>query len=80
MLRHHAGAHPAIAEAVKGKRPGAPAIHSQTLVSGMELLEADDDNRPVIVGERTNVIGSRKFKHLVAEGSSKTPPRSRAPR
>ena len=28
----------------------------------------DVDNRPVLVGERTNVLGSRKFKRLVAEG------------
>ena len=25
----------------------------------------DDDTRPVIVGERTNVLGSRKFKRLI---------------
>jgi len=30
-------------------------------------VEADDSNRPLIVGERTNVIGSRLFKNLVAE-------------
>jgi len=28
----------------------------------------DDDTRPVIVGERTNVLGSRKFKELIAKG------------
>src|SRR5439155_11591916 len=28
----------------------------------------EDDRRPVIVGERTNVIGSRKFKELVVGG------------
>src|SRR5579862_3389984 len=28
----------------------------------------DQDTRPVIVGERTNVLGSRKFKRLIAEG------------
>ncbi|HET6370502.1 MAG TPA: dihydropteroate synthase, partial [Nitrospiria bacterium] len=26
------------------------------------------DNRPIIVGERTNVIGSRKFKEMIVEG------------
>ena len=30
-------------------------------------MEAEDSNRPLIVGERTNVIGSRLFKNLVAE-------------
>ncbi|MBJ8193409.1 dihydropteroate synthase, partial [Bacillus cereus] len=26
------------------------------------------DNRPYMVGERTNVLGSRKFKRLIVEG------------
>ena len=30
-------------------------------------MEADESNRPLIVGERTNVIGSRAFKNLIAE-------------
>ncbi len=38
---------------------------SRTAVSGTETLVVDDNNRPVIVGERTNVIGSRKFKELI---------------
>ena len=37
-------------------------------VSGLEALQYDDSMRPLFVGERTNVIGSRKFKRLVAEG------------
>src|SRR5262249_10117453 len=35
--------------------------------SGTEALCPTDDNRPVIVGERTNVIGSRRFKELIIE-------------
>ena len=31
----------------------------------MDVLYPADDNRPIFVGERTNVIGSRKFKELV---------------
>ena len=58
----------AIAAAAEGKKPRRPAIHSKTLFSGIELMEADVDNRPVLVGERTNVLGSRKFKRLVAAG------------
>src|SRR5262245_60777349 len=58
----------AIAAAAEGKKPRRPAIHSKTLFSGIELMEADVDNRPVLVGERTNVLGSRKFKKLVAAG------------
>jgi 5-methyltetrahydrofolate--homocysteine methyltransferase len=38
------------------------------LVSGIEAVELTDDNRPLLVGERTNVLGSRAFKRLVAEG------------
>jgi 5-methyltetrahydrofolate--homocysteine methyltransferase len=30
-------------------------------------VEAEESNRPLIVGERTNVIGSRLFKNMVAE-------------
>src|ERR1039458_5655424 len=34
----------------------------------MESLSLDEDRRPLIVGERTNVIGSRKFKELIVAG------------
>jgi 5-methyltetrahydrofolate--homocysteine methyltransferase len=37
-------------------------------VSGLETLVVDQDTRPVIVGERTNVLGSKKFKQLIAAG------------
>ena len=30
------------------------------------MIEAEESTRPLIVGERTNVIGSREFKKLVA--------------
>jgi 5-methyltetrahydrofolate--homocysteine methyltransferase len=59
----------ALAAMVKGKRPRVPAIHHKALLSGIEFLEVADDNRPVLVGERTNVIGSRRFKRLIGEGS-----------
>jgi len=29
-------------------------------------VEAEESNRPLLVGERTNVIGSRLFKNLIA--------------
>ena len=31
------------------------------------MVEACEDNRPLLVGERTNVVGSRRFKRLVSE-------------
>src|SRR6266699_3802430 len=58
----------AIAEMVEGKRPRpVKASSHRVYFSGKELVEADDSNRPLIVGERTNVIGSRLFKNLIAE-------------
>ena len=36
-------------------------------ISGVDFLEITDDARPFLVGERTNVIGSRKFKRLICE-------------
>ena len=51
----------------EGRRPRAlkPSAH-RAYYSGIELVEAEDSNRPLIVGERTNVIGSRLFKNLMA--------------
>ncbi|MEO7141900.1 MAG: methionine synthase [Bryobacteraceae bacterium] len=58
----------AIAQMVQGK---APRPHRQkphrSYYTGIELVEAEESNRPLIVGERTNVIGSRLFKNLVGE-------------
>jgi len=57
-----------ITEAMAGKAPRVPVDVRRTAVSGIETLVIDEDTRPVIVGERTNVLGSRKFKRLIAEG------------
>ncbi len=58
----------AIAQMAAGKqpRPLKPPSH-RAYYSGIELVEAEESNRPLIVGERTNVIGSRLFKNLMAE-------------
>jgi 5-methyltetrahydrofolate--homocysteine methyltransferase len=55
----------AIARLVAAKPPRRPARAEPQAVSGIEVLYPADDNRPIFVGERTNVIGSRKFKELV---------------
>ncbi|MDE0584120.1 methionine synthase [Planococcus sp. A6] len=59
----------AVREAVDGL---APRERNETshghAVSGIEVLEYDESMRPLFVGERTNVIGSRKFKRLIIEG------------
>src|SRR5579883_456162 len=58
----------ALAQMAEGKRPRPrPAASHRAYYSGIELVEAEESNRPLIVGERTNVIGSRLFKKLIAE-------------
>jgi len=58
----------AIAQMAEGKRPRAlPREAHRAVYSGIETAEAEDSTRPLLVGERTNVIGSRLFKNLVAE-------------
>ena len=57
-----------IAQMVEAKRPRACGRTARrSWYAGIELVEANDDNRPLIVAERTNVIGSQLFKRLVAE-------------
>jgi 5-methyltetrahydrofolate--homocysteine methyltransferase len=57
----------AIAQMAEGKRPRRiPERSHRAYYSGIDLVEADESNRPLIVGERTNVIGSRLFKNMVA--------------
>ncbi len=37
-------------------------------VSGIDTVFIEADNRPIMIGERTNISGSRKFKRLIKEG------------
>src|SRR6202040_3112977 len=58
----------AIAQMAEGKKPRVrPGESHRAVYSGIETIEAEDSTRPLLVGERTNVIGSRLFKNLVAE-------------
>src|SRR5216683_4471979 len=57
-----------LARMAEGKRPRERSSLLRCVVSGIEALVIDENTRPVIVGERTNVLGSRKFKRLVAGG------------
>ena len=61
-----------LAELVAGRRPRPLPHHQRAFVSGLEAVELEDSNRPLLVGERTNVLGSRKFKQLVAAGDHET--------
>ena len=54
-----------IARLVRGRAPRAPAPAEPQGISGIEVFYPTDDNRAVFVGERTNVIGSRRFKELI---------------
>ena len=58
----------AIAQMAEGKKPRVrPAESHRAVYSGIETIEAEESTLPLLVGERTNVIGSRLFKNLVAE-------------
>ncbi|MFI5329197.1 MAG: homocysteine S-methyltransferase family protein, partial [Candidatus Rokuibacteriota bacterium] len=57
----------ALARLVAGRPSRAPAADRAPAVSGIESVYPSEDLRPVIVGERTNVIGSRRFKELIVE-------------
>jgi 5-methyltetrahydrofolate--homocysteine methyltransferase len=58
----------ALARMAEGKQPRKHSSLRRSVVSGIEALVIDENTRPVIVGERTNVLGSRKFKRLIAQG------------
>jgi len=60
----------AIADAVRGKPPRRPppSCHD-TVLSGLEPLAIRPDSTFTMIGERTNVSGSRKFARLVREGN-----------
>ncbi|MEZ2660428.1 methionine synthase [Aneurinibacillus aneurinilyticus] len=58
----------AIAEKLKEYKPRqAQGLHTHA-VSGIEPVYLEQDNRPLMVGERTNVIGSKKFRDLIKSG------------
>jgi 5-methyltetrahydrofolate--homocysteine methyltransferase len=57
----------ALADMAAAHKPRQPLHTPRAMVSGTDFLDMDDV-RPIIVGERTNVIGSRAFKRLIVEG------------
>ena len=63
----HAGHVHSLAKLVEGAKPRKVERVPRSYLSGVDYLEITDDIRPVIVGERTNVIGSRKFKLLITD-------------
>ncbi|MGE0681469.1 MAG: methionine synthase [Candidatus Binatia bacterium] len=58
-----------LSQMLVGKKPRMIQAPRRSVVAGLEPLVIDEDKRPVLVGERTNVIGSRKFKELIIAGA-----------
>ncbi|TAH35490.1 MAG: methionine synthase [Planctomycetota bacterium] len=57
----------ALAAALAQAPRRAPPRSSRVTLSGLDELELTEDVRPVLVGERTNVVGSRKFRRLIED-------------
>ncbi len=57
-----------LARMVVGRRPRPLGVDPprRAVFTGIDLVEPDDTTRPLLVGERTNVIGSKKFREMVA--------------
>src|SRR5438105_10653629 len=62
----HRGHIARLAEIAPRLTPRAIPTRLRSALSGVDPLEIGDDVRPVIVGERTNVLGSKKFRDLIA--------------
>ena len=63
----HTGHIRALTELAQQGKPRIANPPARSFLSGVDYLEITDEMRPVIVGERTNVIGSKKFKTLICE-------------
>lgn len=58
----------ALADTLSQYSPRQNYGNHPAVVSGIETVYIEDENRPIMVGERTNISGSRKFKRLIKEG------------
>ena len=60
----------AMAALVEGRpaRVSGGERERRAVYTGIDLVEPDEDNRPLLVGERTNVIGSKKFREMIGAG------------
>jgi 5-methyltetrahydrofolate--homocysteine methyltransferase len=63
----HAGHIQELAQMASRLTPRLVPSLPRSALSGVDALEIGDDVRPVVVGERTNVLGSRKFRDLIAQ-------------
>ncbi len=59
-----------IAESVKGISPRKPSKREPVMrLSGSEVYNHTEDKQFLMIGERTNVAGSPKFRKLITEGN-----------
>ncbi|MBC8081442.1 MAG: methionine synthase, partial [Gorillibacterium sp.] len=57
-----------LAETMKQYQPRLLTGEHPPAISGIETVYIEPEGKPYMVGERTNVLGSRKFKQLIADG------------
>uniref|UniRef100_UPI003D2C75C7 methionine synthase n=1 Tax=Paenibacillus oryzisoli TaxID=1850517 RepID=UPI003D2C75C7 len=57
----------AMAETLSNYKPRTQYGTHPPAISGIETVYIEPENRPIMVGERTNISGSRKFKRLIKE-------------
>lgn len=56
-----------MAKIAKNFKPKRHHVNEHSRLSGIDILDISESDRPFFVGERTNVIGSKKFKELIAK-------------
>ncbi len=56
-----------IAKVARAGKPRVAASYVKTHIAGIDYVECEESSRPLIVGERTNEVGSRKFKRLIED-------------
>ncbi|OBZ17409.1 methionine synthase [Bacillus sp. FJAT-26390] len=56
-----------MAETMAAYEPRTKMGSHPNAVSGIETVFIEPENRPIMIGERTNISGSRKFKRLLKE-------------
>tara|TARA_B100001123_G_C15345508_1_gene1036851 strand:- start:2821 stop:6288 length:3468 start_codon:yes stop_codon:yes gene_type:complete len=57
-----------IASQASSQTPRNIILDTDTKISGLTTVTVNKDTSPVLIGERLNVLGSRKFKRLISEG------------
>lgn len=55
-----------LSEKLKSIKPRKINIEKKWIVSHIEVIDFENENRPLLIGERNNSIGSKKFREIVA--------------